>query len=139
MKGVIHAHRAHLDAELLDTEFLYEILLDGLSRLRAQSTHPLIRVIAGECSEVHAGDRTQEPRSLPCFLDRAAGYLALSAAFHCTGIHPNFLDPIQIERDAGVGQERTFGERGDRARSVLVSGCDIGPGFAREVGIIVID
>src|ERR1700723_3095107 len=36
-KGVINAHRRHLDAQLLDPELVYVILLDGLPRLGAQS------------------------------------------------------------------------------------------------------
>ena len=121
-ESVINANRAHLDAEFLDAEFLHEILLDGLSRLRAQSPHALIGVVAGERCQIHAGDRAQKPCGLPFFLHRSARHLRLGAAFHGARVHANFLHPVQIERNAGVREQRTPGERGDRIRRVRLAG-----------------
>ena len=138
-ESVIHANRPHLNAEFFDTEFLHEILLERLSRLPAQSSHALIRVIARECCQIHARDRAQEPRSLPFFLDGAACHLRLGAAFHGSRVHANVLQPVQIERNADVREERTPGKCGDRTRSVLLARGSLASRFAREVGIDMID
>ena len=134
-ESVVDADGAHLDAEFLDPEFLDEILLDRLSRLRAQAPHALVGVVAGERRQVHAGDRAQKPCGLPFFLHRAARYLRLGAAFHGARVHANFLHPIQIERNTGVGEKRASSERGDRIRSVGLSGRDRAFRFA----IVVLD
>src|ERR1017187_6191706 len=138
-EAVVDAHGAHLDAEVLDPEFLYEILLNGLSRLRAQSPHALVGVIAGERGQVHAGNPTQKPRGLPFFLYRPASHLGLRPAFHGARVDPNVLQPIQIEGNTGVGEKRTSGEGSDRVRGMLLYGRDLASRFAREVGITVID
>src|ERR1700686_5866291 len=138
-EGVIDAHRAHLDAEFLDPELLYELLLNGLPRLRAQPPHSLIGIIARERGQIHAGDRTQKPRGLPFFFYRAARHLRLDAAFHGARIDSNFLQPIQIERNAGVRKKLASGEYRDRAGGMQVCGPNSGLGLAREVRIAVID
>ena len=105
-KGVIHADSTDFDAEFLDSEFLHEFLLDGLPCFRAQAAHAFVSVVARKRRQVHAGDRSQKPCRLPFFLDSSASNLRLRATFHGARVHPNFLHPVQIERNAGVRKQR---------------------------------
>jgi hypothetical protein len=47
--------------------------------------------------------------------------LRLCPTLDRAGIHPHFLHPIQIERDAGIGQERAPVQRCDCIRAVRVT------------------
>ena len=111
---VIHADRADLDAESFDAKFLNQFLLHRMPRLGAESAHAFVRVIAGKRGQVHACDRAQKPCRLPFLLHRAACHLRLGAALHRTGVHANFLHPIQVERDAAIGQQWSTVKRGQR-------------------------
>src|ERR1700733_1111423 len=95
-----------------------------MSRFRTQSPHTLVGIVAGERSQVHAGNSTQKPRRLPFFLYRAPGYLRLGAPLHGARVDPNLLHPIEIERNPGVGKKRASRERSDGVRAVSFSGSD---------------
>src|SRR5205814_4483991 len=78
-----------------------------LLRLGAQPPHPLIAVVARERREVHAGDRPQEPRDLPVLLHGTTGKERLCTALDGTGVDAYAVDPVQVERDAGVDPQRS--------------------------------
>src|SRR5260370_40036045 len=99
---VIDTDRTYLDAEFFNPKFLYEVLLNGLSRLRAQSTHAVLCVITRKRGQVHARDCTQKPSGLPLFFHGATSYLRLGTAFYGAGVHANALHPIQVEGNARV-------------------------------------
>jgi hypothetical protein len=105
-KNMVDANGGDFYLEFFDAEFLDEIVLKRLSSLGAKAPHALIGVIAGKCGEIHAGNCAQKPRRLPLFFYRAARHLRLGAALNRAGVHSNFLHPIQIEGNSGVGQKR---------------------------------
>src|ERR1700704_763035 len=106
-EGVIDTHGSDLDLEALNPELLNEFVLNRLSRLGAQAANALVRVVAGECRQIHAGDRAQEPCCLPFFLYRSTGAYGLRAALDGTGVHAHRVEAIQIQRDTAVGLEIT--------------------------------
>jgi hypothetical protein len=93
-KNVVDANGSHFDLKCFNAEFLYEIVLKRLTTLRAKAPHPLIRIIAGQGGQIHAGNCSQKPRRLPFFFNRAATHLRLGAALNRAGVHPDFLYPI---------------------------------------------
>jgi hypothetical protein len=105
-KNVVHADGGDFYFEGFDAEFPYKIMLKRLSAFRAKAADALVGVITGKRGEIHAGDRAEEPRCLPFLFYRAARYLRLCEALDRAGVHANFLHPIQIEWNSGVGQQR---------------------------------
>jgi len=133
-----NTHRRDFDTKFLDAKFLHEFPLNGLPGLGAQAAHALVGVVPGERSQVHAGDRAQKPCRLPFLLHRSPGYLRLGAALHCARIHPNVLEPIQVERNARVAKERPSIERCDRARGIRIARCDLAFRRPPEIARLVI-
>src|ERR1700722_5963941 len=76
-----------------------------MTPLGAQPADALVGVVAGQSSKVHAGYSSQKPSRLPVFLHGSTSDLGLRATFHCASVHPNVSHPIEIERDAFVGQK----------------------------------
>ena len=51
--------------------------------------------------------------------------MRLCAALDRAGVHPHFPDPIQIERNAGIPEQRPPGEHGNRAVAVRLVTRDV--------------
>src|SRR5262249_6477628 len=113
-KRVVYAGCGYRDSELLDTQLLSEILLERMFCLCTQAPHPFLGVIAGERSQVHAGNGAQQPGGLPVFFHGAPGYVRLRTTFHGTRVHTNFAYPLEVERYSCVGQEGPAIEGCDR-------------------------
>jgi len=103
---VVNANGRDLNAELLNPEIFCEFLLDGVASLRTQTAHSLFRVVARERGQVHAGYGAKKPGRLPFLLYCAPRDLRLGASFDGAGIHAQFLNPIQIEWNAAVANQR---------------------------------
>src|SRR6202521_2071648 len=113
-KRVVYADGSDLDLQFLDPKLLFYFLLDGVPGLRAQTTNALVVVIAGESSQIHAGNRPQKPRRLPIFFHRSSRDMGLNAALDCAGVDSDFSYPIEVEGNAGIRQQRPSEERGNR-------------------------
>jgi hypothetical protein len=116
---------------------MYEILLHGLPCLGAQTAHTLVRVIAGKCGQIHAGNRPEKPSRLPFLLHRSSRDLRLGTAFDCARVHANFLHPIQVERNSRVSQERALPKNCDRVFRERPETADLSRHFARCSGIMI--
>src|SRR6267378_4756586 len=104
-EGVINADGSDLDIEALDAKLLYELVLNRLSRLGAQTANTLVGVVAGECRQIHAGDGAQEPSRLPFLFYRSPRADGLRAALDGASVHAHRVHPIQIQRNTAVGLE----------------------------------
>src|ERR1700674_3358507 len=111
---VIDANGGDLNLPFLDPKLLFYFLLDRMPGLRAQAANALVGVIAGKSSQIHAGNRPQKPRRLPIFFYGSSRDMGLNAALDCAGVDSHLPDPIQVERDADIRQQRPSGERGNR-------------------------
>ena len=136
-EGVINTDSADLHAEFLDAQFVDDVLLDGMARLRTKTAHALVGVVARKSSQVHTRNRAQQPSCLPVFLHSAPRDLRLCSAFDRAGVDANLLQPVQIKRNPRVRQERSARESCDRVRRVLLTSRDFASGSARVIGIVV--
>jgi len=91
-------------------------VLQRLARFGAETANSLVGVVAGECGQVHAGNRAKEPCDLPIFLNGAARDKSGGAALDGAGVYANAFDPIEIERSAAIWLKWTASQRGDGAR-----------------------
>src|SRR5437868_9965602 len=123
-KRVVHANGSDLDLQFLDAELLFQFLLDGAPGLRAQAANALLGVITGKSCQIHAGNRPQKPRRLPFFLYSSSRDMGLNAALDGAGVDPDFTDPIEIEGNAGIRQQRPSGESRERTAVVRDALCD---------------
>ena len=114
-RGVPHDQLFH--------ETLDQIALDGMPGLGTQTAHTLFGVIAREGSQVHTRNGAEQPCRLPVFLYRAAGNVALGPAFDRTRVDTNLLQPIEIQRDAAVRDQRPSGKRGDGVNTTAHVAC----------------
>src|SRR5262249_57732980 len=71
-KQVIDADGADFEVEFADTELFEEFLLNGLASFSAETLYAFVSVVAGERSQVHAGDGAKKPGDLPIFFHSAA-------------------------------------------------------------------
>src|SRR5882724_6708389 len=122
-KRVIHANRGDLDVQLFNSQALDQIVLDGMPGLGTQAAHALLGVIAREGGQVHTGNGAEQPCRLPVFFYRAAGDVALRPAFDRTSVDANLLQPIKIQRDAAVRDQRPAGKRGDGVNTTAQVAC----------------
>src|SRR5258708_12036542 len=113
-KRVVDANGSDLDLQLFDAKLLFYFLLDGVPCLRAQTANAVGGVITGKSCQIDAGNRPQKPRRLPFFLYSSSRDMGLNAALDGAGVDPDFTDPIEVERNAGIRQQRPSGERGNR-------------------------
>jgi hypothetical protein len=95
------------DGQPLRAHRLEQVGADRAPGLGAEPSHPAGRVVAGEGGEVHQGDGAQEPRGLPLALDRTAGLERRRPTLDRAPVHPDLLDPFELERHPRVA-------RGDR-------------------------
>jgi hypothetical protein len=124
-KRVIHANGCDLNLQFLDPKLLFYFLLDGVPGLGAQAANALIGIIARKSSQVHAGNRPQKPRHLPFLFYGSSRDMGLNAALDCARIDSHFSDPIQIEGNAGIREQRLSGERSNRTAAVCSAWCEI--------------
>ena len=110
---MINADRGDLDVQFFDSQLLDQFMLNRLPCFGTEPAHALLGVIAGQRGKVHAGDRAQQPCRLPFLLHRAAGNVTLRPALDRTGVDANLLHPVEIKRNATVGQKGTAGQGGD--------------------------
>ena len=137
-KHVIHANGCDLHFEFFNSQLVHQILLHRLPRLRAQTAHTFFRVIAGKRGQIHARDRPQQPCRLPFLLHGSSRYLGLGAAFHCAGVHANFLHPIQVERNSRVLLERAPAKSRDRISGIRLEATSLTCHFVSCSGMVVI-
>ncbi len=88
-------------------------MLNRLPSLGTQSAHALIGVVARKSSQVHAGNRAQQPCRLPFFLHGAPGNVCLRPPLDGAGVHANLFHPIDIQRNAAVREKGTTRQGGD--------------------------
>ena len=103
-KRVVYADGSNFNLQFLDPKLLFYFLLDGVPGLGAQTTNALVGVIAGESSQIHAGNRPQKPRRLPFFFHRSSRNMGLNAALDCAGVNADFSYPIEVEGNSDVWQ-----------------------------------
>src|SRR5271163_970251 len=103
-KWVVDADGGDFNLQFFDPEFLFQLRLDGMAAFGAQAAHALISVVAGEGGQIHAGDGAQKPRRLPFFFYSPARDLGLRPALNGAGVDTDLTDPIEIKRNADVGQ-----------------------------------
>jgi hypothetical protein len=115
---VVHTNGSDLNLQFLDPKLVFYFLLDGVPSLRAQTADPLIGIIAGKSGQIHASNCPQKPRRLPFFFYRSSRDMGLNAALDRAGVDPHLPDPIQVEGDAGIRQQRPSRERGNRTAAV---------------------
>jgi|ERR1700732_3806138 hypothetical protein len=115
---VIHADGSNFNLQFLDPKLLFYFLLDGVPGLGAQTTNALVGVIARKSSQIHAGNCPQKPRCLPFLFYGSSRDMGLNAALDCAGVDSHFSDPIQVERNAGIREQRLSGERSNRTAAV---------------------
>jgi hypothetical protein len=118
-KNMVDANGGDLYIELFDSEFLHEILLHGVVRLRAQPAYSLISIIAGKSGEIDTRDRSEKPRRLPFLFNRSARYLRLGSTIHRASVHTNFLHPVQVERNSGVWQKWAVAQGGNGSARLM--------------------
>jgi hypothetical protein len=123
-KCVVHTDRSDLNLQFLDPKLLFHFLLDGVPGLRAQTANALVGIIAGKRGQIHAGNRSQKPRRLPFFFYGSSSDMGLNAALDCAGVDSDFADPIQIEGNAGIRQQRPSGERRNRTAAERSMWCE---------------
>src|SRR5260370_26565068 len=117
-KRVVYAAGSDLDLQFLDPKFLFDLLLDGVPGLRAQTSHALVGIIARKSGQIHAGNRPQKPRRLPLFFHRSSCDMGLNAALDRAGVDSDFSYPIEVEGNAGIREQSLSGERGNRTAAV---------------------
>src|SRR5881396_1575293 len=100
--GVVDAYRAHGDPDPGGSEGGEQVGPHGTLRLGAQAEHVGRSVVALERGQVHAGDRAQEPRGLPFFLDGASRRDRSGAALHRAAIHAQRPHQVEVERRARI-------------------------------------
>src|SRR6266852_6977726 len=88
--------------------------------LRAQTANTLVGVIAGKGRQIHTGNRPQKPRRLPFFFHGSSRDMGLSAALDGAGVDADFSDPIEVEGDAYIWQQRPSGENRNRIAPAIV-------------------
>jgi len=110
---VIDADRTDFDVKIADAELVEEFLLNRLARFGAEAANAFVGVVARERGQVHASDGAKKPGDLPIFFHSAAGYEGGRTALDGGSIDANRFDPIEIERSAAIGMERTAGESSD--------------------------
>jgi hypothetical protein len=110
---VVDAHRSYFNIEIVNSQVLRQIALDWLPRLRAQPSHAVVRVVTGKRRQIHASYGAEKPGSLPIFFNRAARDVGLRSPFDRAGIDANLGDPIQIQRDAAIREQRFAVEVGN--------------------------
>ena len=137
-KHVVDANCSYLHFEFVNPQFVHQILLHRLPRLRTKTAHALFRVVAGKRGQIHAGDRPQKPRRLPFLLYSSSRYLRLGAAFHRARVHSNFLYPIQVERNSRVLLQRAPGKNRDRISGIRLKTARFSRHFVSCSGMVVI-
>src|ERR1700727_1516050 len=130
-EGVINTDSAHLHAEFLDAQLVDDVLLDGMPCLCTKTADALFGVVARQSSQVHTRNRAQQPGCLPVLFHSAPSDLRLCSALDRTGVHANLLQPVQIERNPRVRQERAAGESRDRTRRLLLRSRDFASCLSR--------
>src|ERR1700730_6673497 len=116
---VIHANGGDLNLQFLDPKLLFYFLLDRMPGLRAQAANALVGVVTGKSSQIHAGNRPQKPCRLPIFFYGSSRDIGFNAALDCAGGGSAFSYPTEVEGNAGIWQQRTSGERGNRTAAVV--------------------
>lgn len=99
---VVDANGADLDFEGISPQRLQEVTTNGLACLGAQPLDCSRSVVPGESRQIHTGDGSQEPGSLPVFFDGSPSRKRGSPAFDGGAINLDRLDPIEVERDAWI-------------------------------------
>src|SRR5690242_16216683 len=117
--------------KIADAETVEQLLLHWLARFCAEAANAFVGVVAGERGQVHACDGAKKPGDLPIFFHRAAGNQSAGAALDGGSIDANRFDPIEIERSAAIGMERSAGESSDG--SLAGNGLDRSEGRAVTV------
>jgi hypothetical protein len=123
-KRVVHANGGDLNLQFLDPKLLFYFRLDGVPGLRAQTANSLVGIVAGKSGQVHAGNRPQKPSRLPFFFYGSSRDVGLNAALDGARIDSHFADPIQVERNAGIRQQRPSGERRNRTAAICSMWCE---------------
>ncbi len=85
-----------------DAQFIQNILAHRLPCFGSEAMDAARCIVALQGSEVHHGDRFQQPGSLPLFLDRTACDERLDAPFGRTAVDAGIHHPAKVEGDAGV-------------------------------------
>src|ERR1700688_4229746 len=124
-KRVVYADGSNFNLQFLDPKLLFYFLLDGVPGLGAQTTNALVGVIAGESSQIHAGNCPQKPRRLPFFFHGSSRDMGLNAALDRAGVDSDFSYPIEVEGNAGIREQRLSGERSNRTAAVRSVWCEI--------------
>src|ERR1700686_438753 len=124
-KRVVHANRGDLNLQFLDPKFLFDLLLDWVPGLGAQTANALVGVIPGKSGQIHAGNRPQKPCRLPFFFHRSSRDMGLNAALDRAGVDSDFSYPIEVEGNAGIREQRLSGERSNRTAAVRSVWCEI--------------
>src|SRR5260221_13393411 len=92
-KRVVDANGSDLDLQLLDAELLFQLLLERVPCLRAQTANALVGVITGKSCQIHAGNRPQKTCRLPFFLYSSSRDMGLNAALDRAVGDPDITDP----------------------------------------------
>ena len=121
---VVDAHRADLDAEVLDAERVGEVVAQRMARLGAEAPHVARRVVAGERREIDQRDGAQQPRRLPLLLHGAARRNRRGAALDGAAIHANRAHDVEVERHARIALDVIRGQRPRRRDE-----CELGGGL----------
>src|SRR6185369_4795633 len=131
---MVDTHGGHLNRKILDAKGLSHAVRHRLHRLRAQTPHAFLRVVPGESREVHAGNSPQEPGYLPILFDRSPRSQGSRATLNGAGVHPNTLNPIEVERHPGIHvRARTSSANPVRKQAnIAASSFDVPEGASRN-------
>jgi hypothetical protein len=124
-KRVVYADGGHLNLQFLDPKLPFYFRLDGVPGLGTQAAHALVGVIAGESSQIHAGNRPQKPCCLPFLFYGSSSDMGLNAALDRAGVDSDFTYPIEVEGNAGIREQRLSGERSNRTAAACSVWCEI--------------
>jgi len=109
---VVHTNCADLDIQLRDSEFLDNVVLNGLTGFGTKAANTLVCVITVERREIHARDGAKEPRNLPIFFHGAPRDERCGAALDGAGIYADALHPVEVQEVPRLGLEGTASQCG---------------------------